>query len=191
LTCASRTGGAGAVHRLGLCQALETKSSVGHSQTQCRCALCTRTLHTRARSQRVPRDHAAMHAARALHVTGRSAAAGRSPGHIFRDTLMWRLVTLTLVGGMSRLRVRDSRLSAVSLSPLSLSRSRPPPSPDTDHSAPCVAESRHSHVTRPDFPSRGKAPAPRGRVHVVPTLDVPGYRLAHSSSVNAARAAAR
>ena len=121
LTCASRTGGAGAVHRLGLCQALETKSSVGHSQTQCRCALCTRTLHTRARSQRpVPRDHAA----RALHVTGRSAAAGRSPGHIFRDTLMWRLVTLTLVGGMSRLRVRDSRLSAVSLSPLSLSRSR-------------------------------------------------------------------
>ena len=49
---------------------------------------------------------------------------------IIRDTLslrvrcMWRLVTLTLVGGMSRLRVRDSRLSAVSLSPLSLSRSR-------------------------------------------------------------------
>jgi hypothetical protein len=141
----------GGIHRLGLCQALETKSSVGHSQAQCRCGLCSATSGPRERTQ-------------------------------CRDTTCPRLVlsaylvTLTLVGDMSRLRVRDSRLSAVSLSPLSLSRSRRHRlrSPDTVHSAPRIAESRHSHVTRPDFPSRGKAPAPRSRAHVVPTLDVPG-----------------
>ena len=133
LTCASHTGGAGAVHRLGLCQRLMTLSCVT-------CG-CVSDRRVRVRTGRV----SGIILERPVGPVPRPRAT--STAHTL--STLWRLVTLTLVGDMSRLRDRDSRLSAVSLSPLSL-RSESlaaPPSPETVHSRRRAASRSASRVT--------------------------------------------